>query len=294
LKGTAAYYTPDLKIKDTRFSIDYLQDYSLLLQAGDREFQLAVVDTKANRCLLLEHYTINKVNSAEEYQKLIEALFDDHHLLMAGFWHSVRFSIKNTRFSLVPAALFDKEQLPAYLRLTSPVLASDTPLSYRHLKNNLVTVFATERPLLEWLNRRYANLKIQVLHHISAFIEGVLHHPDHSNQRDMFLLYEQEMLTVVIARQGKLEFANVFRCSAPADLLRYTMMIVKQFDLDQANTKILLWGDVTPGSAWFKEIQPYFGNISFGSRPRFLTFSYMFDEVPDQRFFDLLNLYLCE
>lgn len=294
MNGTAAYYTSDLKIKDTRFSIDFLQDYSLLLQAGDTEFQLAVVDTKSNRCLLLEQYTFHQVTSVDEYQKLIEGLFDDHHLLMAGFWNTVRFSVKNTRFSLVPAALFDTEQLPAYLRLTSPVLPTDSLLYYKHLKNNLVTVFAAESILQEWLNKRYANLKVQIVHHLSAFVEGVLHHPDHSSQRDLFLLLENGMLSVVISNQGKLDYANMFYCKAPADLLRYLMMIIQHFGLDQATTKILLWGNITADSAWFTELKPYFGNISFGGRPRFLSFSYMFDEVPEPRFFDLLNLYLCE
>lgn len=294
MKQTTAYYSVDLRIKDTRFSIDFLQDYSLLLQAGEHEFQLAVVDTKSNRCLLLEHYNLLDVGSQEEYQKLIEALFDDHHLLMAGFWHSVKFGIKNTRFSLVPTALFDKDQLPAYLRLTSPQLADDSPKYYRHFKHNLVTVFAAEQGLLDWLSRRYANLKVQFLHHISAFVEGVLSLPDQDSQRSLFLLLEHGYLSVAIAQQGRLEYANIFKCNAPADLLRYLMMIVKHFNLDQASSRILFWGNITADSAWYKEIRPYFGNLSFGGRPRIMSFNYMFDEVPDQRFFDLLSQHLCE
>lgn len=294
MKGTAAYYSSDLKIKDTRFSIDYLQDYSLLLQAGETEFQLAVVDTKANRCLLLEHYTFHRVSSVDDYQRLLENLFDDHHLLMAGFWHSVRFAIKNTRFSLVPAALFDKEQLPAYLRLTSPLLPTDTPHFYRHGKNNLVTVFAAENVLLDWLKKRYPNLKVQILHHISAFIEGVLHLPDLSQERDLFLLIEGGILSVVMCSGQKLAYANLFRCKAPADLLRYLMMLIQHFKLNQATSRIKLWGNISPESPWFREIKPYFGNLSFGGRPRFLSFTYMFDEAPESRFFDLLNLHICE
>jgi hypothetical protein len=294
LNAISAYYSLDLKIKDTRFSIDNLQDYSLLLQAGEREFQLAVVDTKTNRCLLLEQYNFFKVGSPQEYQKLIESLFIDHHLLMAGFWHSVRFSVKNSFFSLIPAALFDKEQLPTYLRLTTPQLALNSPLYYRHLKNSVVTVYAAEQALLDWLNKRYANLKVQVLHHISAFIEGILHNPDQSSQRELFLLLENGVLSVVMTQEAKLQYANIFHCNAPADLLRYLMMVVTHFQLDQHTTKIQLWGNVDASSAWFKEIQPYFANLSFGGRPRYLTFGYAFDEVSEVRFYDLLSQHLCE
>lgn len=294
MKQATASYSLDLKIKDTRFSIDYLQDYSLLLQAGEREFQLAVIDTKSSRCLLLEHYNFLDLRGPEDHQHLIEVLFDEHHLLMAGFWHSVRFSVKNSRFCPVPAALFDKEQLKAYLRLTSPLLETDEIRYYRHLKNSLVTVFGVEQHLINWLNRRYSHLKVQVMPHISTFVEGVLYNPDHSSQKDVFLLLDRGMLSLVVTFAGKLEYANIFRCNAPADLLRYLMLIVKQFELPQATTKVVLWGNVDAGSSWFKEIKPYFGNLSFGGRPRFINFSYMFDEVPEQRFFDLLSQYICE
>ena len=294
MKESTAYYSPDLKIKDTRFSIDYLQDYSLLLQASESEFQLAVVDTKSSRCLLLEQYTLYNLSSSEEYYRLIESLFEDHHLLMAGFWHSVKFSVKNSSFSLIPAALFDKDQLQAYLRLTSSPSFTAHPLYYRHQKNSMITVFAAEEHLISWLNKRYANLKVQVLHHISALIEGILHNPELSIQHELFLLLENGILSAVITQQGKLEYANIFRCNAPADFLRYVMMIVKHFNMDQVSSKIQLWGNVSPDSAWFMAIHPYFGNLSFGGRPRYLSFNYMFDEVAEPRFFDLLSQYLCE
>ncbi|EMR02692.1 DUF3822 family protein [Cesiribacter andamanensis] len=294
MKKASPYYSPDLKIKDPRFSIDDLQDYSLLLQAGEREFQLAVIDTKSNRCLLLEHYNLFDFSSEEEHQRLIENLFEDHHLLMAGFWHSVRFSVKNLRFSLIPAALFDKEQSAAYLRLTSPLPATDSILYYRHLKNSIITVFGAEQRFMEWLSRRYPNLKIQVIHHISAFTEGVLHSSDHSSGQDVFLLLENGLLSVLITQGNKLQYANLFRCQEPADFLRYLMMVLKQFGLDQTSTKIQLWGNVPPDSPWFRAVKPYLGNLSFGSRPPFLSFHYMFDEAADQRFFDLFSLYLCE
>jgi hypothetical protein len=294
LKQASPYYSLDLKIKDTRFSIDDLQDYSLLLQSGEREFQLAVVDTKTNRCLLLEHYNLHNLNTEAEHQQLIEALFGDHHLLTAGFWHSVRFAVKNQRFSLIPAALFDKDQTEAYLRLTSPILPADKLLYYRHLKNSIITVFGAEQRFIDWLQHRYPNLKIQVIHHLSAFVEGVLHSPDHSSDSDLFLLLENGMLTAVIAQGNKLRFANMFRCSEPSDFVRYVMMILQQFKLSQASTKVQLWGNITPDSSWFKELRPYLGNLSFGSRPPFLKYPFVFDEAAEQRFYDLFSLYLCE
>lgn len=289
-----AYYTQQLKIKDPNFSIDHLQDYSLLMQAGNAEFQLAVVDVKSSRCLLLEHYSLHQVYSYQDFVHLVQQMFEEHHLLMAGFWHSVKFSVKNLRFSLVPAALFDRDSLPLYLNPVTPVPQQDELLYYSHIKNKVITVFGVESHLLNWLNTRYPNLRLQVLHHISAFTEGVLHSPDHSSRKNVFLLQEGSLLSVLITESGQLFYGNIFRTKGPQDVVRYCTMLFKQFGLDQQHTKVQIWGDVQAESDWFTGLAQYFQLLSFGSRPRFLRFRYMFDEAPDHRFFDLFSLYLCE
>ncbi len=289
-----AHYTLELKIKDPNFSIDHLQDYSLLMQAGSAQFQLAVVDTKSSRCLLLEHYQLHQVQSTQDFAKLVERMFEEHHLLMAGFWHSVKFSIKNQRFSLVPAALFDKEEAAAYLVPVAQSSAVDEVLYYSHMKDKIVTVFGFEQAILTWLNTRYPNLKLQILHHVSAFTEGVLYSPDHSSRKDVYLMHENGQLTVLITQQGHLYYCNIFRTASPQEVVKYCMMVFRQFGLDQQNTKVQVYGDVQLESDWFKELAQYIQLISFGTRPRFLKFRYMFDEAPDNRFFDLFSLYLCE
>lgn len=288
-------YTLTLKVKDANFSIDYLEHYHLLLQAGTREFQLIVVDGKSHRCLLLEHYDLPEGLSDEAYVQLIKRLFEEHHLLMAGFWKSVKLSIKNQKFTLVPAALFDKDHLTEYLRLNcyfNPT--TDQPLYYRHTRAHIVTVFTANKALVSWLNERYPNLHLQILHHAAAYIEGLHDYPDHSSQRDAFVLYENNMLTLAVMENQQLLYCNMFFCPTEKDALRYLMLVYKQFQLNQNTTKTILFGQIKQQGPFFSELRKYIANLSFGLKPRFLNFRYMFDEVPDHRFFDLYSTYLCE
>lgn len=290
-----AYFKLRQKIKDSRFSIDYLEHYNLLLQASEQEFQLIIVDSKSNRCLLLEHYELFGTETEDAYISLLEELFRDHHLLMAGFWNSVKLSVKNQKFSLVPASLFVKEKRAAYLALCCQFDETrEQVLYYKHIKTNVVTVFAANARLIDWLNNRYPNLKLQVLHHTSALTEGILHYEDHSSQLDVFLLLESNTLSIVVTNGRRLEYCNLFYCRDEKDFVRFVLLVFHQLSLDPQSSKTIVWGSMQADSVWFKALKPYIRNLSFGGRPRFVHFNYMFDEVPEHRFFDLYSIYVCE
>lgn len=295
MSTATAKYILRQKIKDPKFSIDQLEHYNLLLQAGQREFQLIVVDSKSHRCLLLEHYDLIGTETEENYLSILEDLFQDHHLLMAAFWNEVKLSVKNQKFCLVPASLFEKEKLGAYLRLNCQINEEqDELLYYKHIKTSAVGVFAANAKLINWLNERYPNLRIQILHHSSALTEGLLHYEDHSSQQDVFLLLENKILSAVVIDGLKLQYCNLFDCRDEKDFVRYIMLIFQQLQLDRNTTKTILWGDLDTNSSWFHELYPYIRNLSFGSRPKFVRFNYMFDEVQDHRYFDLYSIYVCE
>lgn len=295
MNTTEAYYKLRQKIKDSKFDIDQLDQYNLLLQAGDQEFQLIIVDSKSHRCLLLEHYDLFGIETEEDYLQILEALFRDHHLLMAGFWNGVKLSVKNQKFCLVPASLFEKEKLGAYLRLSCHIDEQRENLFYyKHSKTNAVTVFAANARLIDWLHQRYPNLHLQVLHHTCAFTEGILQYEDHSSQQDLFLLLENNVMTAVLTNNRRLEYCNMFYCRNEQEFVRYVMLIFQQLQLDRNSTKTLLWGSIDTQSSYFTALAPYLRNISFGGRPKFIRFSYMFDDIADHRFFDLYSIYVCE
>ncbi|MEQ9168968.1 MAG: DUF3822 family protein, partial [Fulvivirga sp.] len=121
MNTTTAGYKLIKKIKDAKFDVDQIHQYNLLLQVGVRDLQVSIIDSSSNRTLLLEDYVLASVKTYKELQSNLESLFADHHLLMAGFWKTVKVSIKNNKFSLVPSSLFVKEAMVDYLRLNAKI-----------------------------------------------------------------------------------------------------------------------------------------------------------------------------
>ena len=43
-----------------------------------------------------------------------------------------------------------------------------------------------------------------------------------------------------------------------------------------------------------EKLNKYIRNVSFGSKPSYLNFSYQFDEIMDHQYFDVFSIFLCE
>jgi hypothetical protein len=282
-----------LRAKDTtKFSIDNLHHYHLLLQFGEKRFELSVVDSRNSTCLHVEDFSIK---NEEEYLDAIKKVYDGHHILMAGFWKSVKVSFKTDKFSLVPADYFDKDQLSQYLQLNSTYGNSkESAYYYKFIKSDAVNVFAANNELITWLESIYQKSQVQVFHQASGFIEGVLHNNDHNLGKNMFLSFDGKVLQLLITEDKKLIFYNQFRPADLKQLLRDVLLIMKAMKMDPRVHKVVIWGNVNAESSIFKGLYKYIKNVSLGTRPSFLKFNYQFDEIPDSRFFDLYSLNLCD
>jgi hypothetical protein len=109
LQSAALNYRLIKKIKDERFDVEHINQYSLLIHVGPRDLQVGIIDSANDKMLLLEDYVFPSLSSQEELLDVLEALFDDHALLRAAFWKSVRVSIKNNKFVQVPEDLLVEE-----------------------------------------------------------------------------------------------------------------------------------------------------------------------------------------
>jgi len=118
LRQTVINYKLIKKVKDEKFDEEHLHLYSLLVQLGVRDCQVAVLDEE-KRIVLLEDYVFGEMNSHEELIEQLRSLFESHQLLMAGFWGKVTFSLKNSKMVQVPEALFIEDAAAEYLKFNA-------------------------------------------------------------------------------------------------------------------------------------------------------------------------------
>jgi len=283
------------KIKDPNFSVDDLAYYTLSLLVGRNDFQFCVTDTRENRCLILEDYQFESTLSADELTDVLFRLFESHHILMAGFWKAVKLVIKNQKFTTLPSSAFSPDNLRNYLKMSTGIdEPADEFFYYKHVQSDAVSVFAIDNKITSRLRAIYPTLSIQVIHHGSALIEGIQRHKDYTHDRDMFLHVDHTHLSIVVTDNGEFIYYNRFAYQNAKDILKYVLMVMHELGLHQENTKVLVWGELTPNSDTFLELYNYIRNVSFGGKPSYLRFSFVFDEVADHQYFDLYSIYACE
>jgi hypothetical protein len=277
------------KVKDDRFDDEQLHDHTLLIQTGPKDFQLAVVDSE-DRLMLMEDYAMGNVQSHEELLRALMELFDAHPSLKAGFWKQVKIGIKNSKFCQVPSSLFDEKNAGDYLSQNASIdLAKETALYCTNQRNDSVTVFAVQNDLHQWLANIYQNTSHTFFHQSAALIEGVLNEAK-SGANILYVYVDRFKLHIISVQQGKLIYYNQFPIKQFADYVKYIMLVLKSLNMDQQTSEIVLWGYIGKNSPHFEEFVKYIRNVTFGSRPRNLKFSYLFDEVQEHHFFDLFSL----
>ncbi len=282
------------KVKSNRFNVDHLSQYNLYFLLGKQHFKLCVIDIKSNYCLLLEDYLIGSNDQPDETVDTLKVLFESHHLLNAGFWNSIKLAFLNPKSVLVPSQLFDKESLPDYLKLNCKINTDEGCYYYKHNTGKMVNVFAANKKIVGWFKKLYPNLNIHLLHYCSALIEGVPRQSETSQLKSMSLFLNIDSTEVLVHENDKLLYCNQFAHHTPSELLNYIMVAMDQLELDPNFSKVQVWGNINNQSEYFKVLYKYIRNISFGKRPSVLNFSFEFDEVEEQQYFDLLGLFYCE
>ncbi len=292
MTSAAQSYKLIKKIKDEKFDVENLHQYSLLIHLGVRDLQIGVVDEN-DRMVFFEDYIFQNLNSNEEQLSLLQKLFESHHLLMAGFWKKVKFSIKNNKLVQVPDSLFVEDASAEYLRLNAKVdTEKEVILHCKNVKTSAVTIFALYKGIHEWIIELYKNSDVRFIHQSSTLIEGVLNDTHGVGASPLFVYIDRFKLHIICVKGGKLFYYNQFPIQHFSDYVKYIMLVLNAMQMDQQHSQIVLWGYIGKNSPHFIEFSKYIKNVSFGGRPDYLKFGYLFDEVQDHHFYDLYSMHL--
>lgn len=293
LHTASLHYKLIKKIKDDRFEEEKIDQYHLLINIGVRDLQVGVTDTEDNRLLLLEDYVFPALGSNQELMQVLAEIFEAHAFLQAAFWKQIKISIKNNKFVQVPEALYVAEANEDYLKYNAIVdNAEEEILAVHNRACGAVTVFAVNKELYAWLRSLYPSNPPLFVHQSAALIEGVTTFVSSVKENYLYIYVDRFKLHILSYNGKKLVYYNQFAIKQFSDYIRYIMLVMKSLQYDQRTSRVMLWGYIGKNSPHYHEFYKYISNVVFGSRPSFLKFGYIFDEVQDHHFYDLYNMHL--
>lgn len=293
LQSAALTYKLIKQIQDERFDVDQINQYDLLIHVGSRDLQVGVIDAAENKMLLIEDFVFPSLSSHEDLLKVLEQLFDDHALLKAAFWKSVKISIKNNKFIQVPEVLFVEESMAEYLRFNAPINPEKEEVqSVINKRSNAATIFTFPKEMKDWFLTLYSADKVKFLHQSAVLIEGVTRVSATRKDNPLYIFVDRFKLHIIYAKQGNLIYYNQFVIKQFAEYVKYIMLVMKTLNMSQETSQIVLWGYIGKNSPHYNEFYKYINNVVFGYRPKHIKFTYMFDELQDHHFFDLYSMQL--
>ena len=295
MQTTGLQYKLIRKTKDELFDEEFIHQYHLLLNIGTRDFQLLVIEPGSNKVLLLEDFVLPSLTSNEELLRILDQLFDSHAFLKAGFWKKIKVSIKNQKFVQVPQALFAEDSLGEYLKFNALIdPAHESFIASFNKRSQAVTVFAINNDLRKWLENVYPNNPPTFTHQSAALIEGTMDFAKSRTDSPLYIYVDRFKLHIIACDADKLIYYNQFAIKQFSDYIKYIMLVMKSLNMDQQSSQIVLWGYIGKNSPHYHEFYKYISNVTFGSQPGYLNFSYVFDEVQDHHFFDLYSIHLLD
>ena len=281
------------KGKDPKFDIDNLEHYDLLLQIGFADFQLCITDSRNKKVLLLEDYIMKTVTNQTERVECLEIIFDDHHLLLAGFWNQVKVLVKNRKFVLFPSDFFISDKIGEYLRINTQIDEGFESFFHKSLKSlSLVNIFAVNSRVVDFFNKIYSSKKVEYYHQSSVFINGFKEYTNGNSKSVMCINLDRFSLILFVLQNGQFKYYNQFPIKDFNDYMKYIGMVIKEFNMNVTQDCFYVWGYLSKKSAHYSHLKKYLPNLEFGKRPPNLKFGYVFDEIPEHQYFDLLSFNL--
>lgn len=105
-----------------------------------------------------------------------------------------------------------------------------------------------------------------------------------SSKAKAHVVVVEKQFALVIFKDGKLVLSNWFDFEKPADVLYYLMASLETLKILHSEIEVVLSGDIDKNDEIHSGISKFISKLSFAKRPKNLTYSYSFKEIPEHRF----------
>jgi len=184
------------------------------------------------------------------------------------------FSISDSKVMLVPTSLFSETgkknsfeflfDNSEDLHVKAQKLSNSDTVGIFGIPKNIAKIVS--KPIhsscLTWLDRLQTN----------------------SEKAQIQLVLEEKQFALVVFKDASLVFSNWFQFGKPEDVLYYLMASLESLKILHSEVEVSLNGNIEKGDAMHTTIAKYISKLSFGKRPKNLTYSYSFKELQEHRF----------
>lgn len=288
---TTSHIDKSLKGDSGKSFSDYYKVLHLSILLGQDGFSFSVMEPEQNKHLALVSYRIEKAEDSEEVAHAIDRIFGENQLLQR-FYPQVNVLYESTKSTLIPSPLFDPAELKTYLKFNHKVLKQEE-VYYDKLQNlEAVNVYAIPVILRSKLKEKFT--RINLVNYNSSLIETLL--ISNKNvwlENTVFVNVRRSQFDMIYILGDKLVFSNTFNYRTPEDFAYFLLFTLNQLGMNPESVVAVLLGEIDKNSPLWEIAWKYIRNMELLGRNDFFKYSYVFDDLPENHFYNLLNFSLC-
>jgi hypothetical protein len=274
--------TPDkiFNLFDESFRPEEPDRYSLVMEVERKKFSFSLLDIEKNKFVGVGSFSL-------PFRGVVDSIDWIRHP-----FHKKKIIIANTRSTLIPAALFSKDEKQDYLDFNMEREKSDA-ICYDQLENlGIFNIFCIPGQLKNDLDSVFPN--INVCHVSSVLMDSLyVNYKNLMGTGKIFLNVRHEEFDLLVFNGKQLNYFNSFSFKVPDDLAYYLIFVMEQMNLNPEETPIVLLGDTEKKSGIVDILFRYIRNIDFAGRNETFNYSYAFNDIPGHFYYTLFNSEQC-
>jgi hypothetical protein len=260
-------------IKASTFNIDHSEKYHLSVEIGLKHLSYCIINNNTNNVEYFNNFSIN--------DNVIRLINNEDFLKLNFASSSVSFT--NFPYTLVPNEFFEEEKLKEILELNINIYDVIKTDELAEIKTHLVYTISNE--INEIVFTFFPNAK--QISQQSILIDTFSKLDNKKN--NTYLYISEKILNITIFKNEKLVFNNSFSFKTKEDILYFTLFTFEQLKIDSEIVNVKLYGDIIKGDENYQLLYDYIRNIEFGTRPKHIKFSKVFNKIQEHQFHALFS-----
>ncbi|MCK9256046.1 MAG: DUF3822 family protein [Bacteroidales bacterium] len=202
----------------------------------------------------------------------------------------VQFVIAHNEQTIVPDAIFDKDNIKKYWQLNFEIKPDKELLSYYLNRAKSFIIFSLEKNIIELINNYKA--KINIIPSSAYFVEFNLKRNKLVKNPELERVYVQvyeNYAEIILLQNHSLRLFNTFIYKTQNDLLYHIINLYEQLKISQTNSELVLSGFVETNSLLVLNLKKFVNLVCFESQNNDYKYFYKFQDIAPHYYFYSFN-----
>lgn len=261
------------------------------LEISDSSFCWTVLNLETNTYTnLYNAFYIDSVSFNEQLNQISKS-FTDLSINTIEY-NSLSILLNSKYYSIIPSPIFDSSQIENYINECFNIKPGGF-YNYNILNSiDSNIIYYCEIELQNFIKKIHQNCR--VIHNSTNLISGTLSLYKSNTESKVFVDVNDNFFNIIILQNKTLLLYNTFTYKTKEDFIYYILYIFDQFGLNTDIQEIILLNKINKVSPLYELLYKYIRNVNFIKRNTNFNYSNELENLPEQYYYNLYNLYICE